>query len=107
MLHRCVESLRKQKPDPDVVNRAAQTLGWHLDINAESFHYIGTSTTTTGGPISVFRNVHACAGCYKCGGRRNVERAGPIAPGARRIEYRQRVAIPKRLCFLAHDARET
>ena len=43
----------------------------------------------------------------ECGSGRNVERAGPVAARSTCVKDRQDLVFPERLCFFAHDTRET
>src|SRR5262249_4836535 len=100
ILHRGMKSLRKQKPDAHLINRAAQPIDRHLNIPPQSFPHTRPPAETAGSSFSVFSNVHTCAGGHEGSGCENVERTGspPAGPGC--IEYRLRFTVPKRLCSL-------
>ena len=90
-----VKTLREQKSDSDVRDRASQTLDRHLDIDAERFHDIRAAAPAARRAISMLRDANAGARGDERRGRRNVEGAGAIAAGSAGIEHRQRLAVPE------------
>src|SRR5215475_11073841 len=102
-----METLGKQKADPDIFDGGSQAIHRHLYVDAESFHDIGAAALAAGGTVSMFRDTNTGCRRNECRRRRDVESAGSIPARSRSIKHRQGFAIPEWFRLLAHDTGET